>query len=153
MAAKRLSMRKLKEVLRLSALGHSDRVIARSLDIGRSTVQRYRHRAEEVELSWPAASELADSELAARLFPGSDPPDGTRPVPEWAEVDQELRRKGVTLELLWLEYKAAHSDGYQYSRFCDLYRQWKGTLDVVLRQGTGRARSCSSITRAIPRRL
>ena len=65
MAAKRLSMRKLKEVLRLSALGHSDRVIARSLDIGRSTVQRYRHRAEEVELSWPAASELADSELAA----------------------------------------------------------------------------------------
>ena len=137
MAAKRLSMRKLKEVLRLAALGHSDRVIAHSLDVGRSTVRRYRKRAEEVELVWPAAAELADSELAARLFPGSEPPDGSRPVPDWAQVDQELRRKGVTLELLWLEYKAAHGDGYQYSRFCDLYRQWKGTLDVVLRQEHG----------------
>jgi len=63
MTAKRLSMRKLKEVLRLAALGHSDRVIAHSLDIGRSTVRRYRKRAEEVELVWPSSADLADSEL------------------------------------------------------------------------------------------
>ena len=78
MAAKRLSMRKLKEVLRLRALGHSDRSIARSLNIGRSTVRRYRRRAEEMGLGWPEAASLAESELEARLFPPSDPTDGPR---------------------------------------------------------------------------
>ena len=134
MAAKRLSMRKLKEVLRLRGLGHSDRSIARSLNIGRSTVRRYRKRADEVGLSWPAAAELAESELEARLFPAPDPSNGPRPLPDWVQVHKELRRNGVTLELLWIEYKAVHPEGYQYSRFCDLYRQWRGTLDVVLRQ-------------------
>jgi len=137
MSAKRLSMRKLKEVLRLVALGHTDRGIAQSLDVARSTVRRYRKRAEEVELLWPAASELGERELAARLFPGSGSTGGPRPLPDWAEVHRELSRNGVTLELLWLEYKAAQVDGYQYSRFCDLYRQWRGTLDVVLRQAHG----------------
>lgn len=133
MAAKRLSMRKLKEVLRLVAQGHSDRTIARSLDIGRSTVCRYRTRAGEVGLDWPAVCELAESELTARLFPAPDAGSGPRPLPDWTHVRQELSRKGVTLDLLWLEYKAVHGDGYQYSRFCDLYRQWRGTLDLVLR--------------------
>jgi transposase len=137
MAAKRLSMRKLKEVLRLRALGHSDRSIARSLNVGRSTVRRYGKRAEEVGLRWPEAASLAESELEVRLFPSSDPPDGPRPLPDWAWVHKELRRDGVTLELLWIEHKAAQPDGYQYSRFCELYREWRGTLDVVLRQAHG----------------
>lgn len=137
MAAKRLSMRKLKEVLRLRALGHSDGSIARSLNIGRSTVRRYRRRAEGVGLSWPEASGLAESELEAKLFPPPEPTDGPRPLPDWDWVQRELRRDGVTLELLWIEYKAAHPDGYQYSRFCELYREWRGTLDVVLRQEHG----------------
>ena len=133
MAAKRLSMRKLKEVLRLAALGRSDRTITRSLDIGRSTVRRYRTRADEVGLGWAVVCELAESELTARLFPAPEAGGGPRPLPDWTQVRQELSRKGVTLDLLWLEYKAVHSDGYQYSRFCDLYRQWRGTLDLVLR--------------------
>ncbi len=98
MAAKRLSMRKLKEVLRLVALGHTDRGIAQSLDVARSTVRRYRKRAEEVELLWPAAAELGERELAARLFPGSGSTGGPRPLPDWAEVHRELSRNGVTLE-------------------------------------------------------
>ena len=58
-----------------------------------------------------------------------------RPEPDWARVHRELaRHKGVTLQLLWLEYREAHPDGYQYSRFCDRYREWRGRLDVVLRQ-------------------
>ncbi|MFQ5521931.1 MAG: IS21 family transposase, partial [Candidatus Methylomirabilia bacterium] len=130
-------MRKLKEVLRLRALGHSDGSIARSLNIGRSTVRRYRRRAEGVGLSWPEASGLAESELEAKLFPPPEPTDGPRPLPDWDWVQRELRRDGVTLELLWIEYKAAHPDGYQYSRFCELYREWRGTLDVVLRQEHG----------------
>ncbi len=148
MAAKRLSMRKLKEVLRLASQGHSDRVIARSVDIGRSTVRRYRSRAAEVGLEWPAVSELAESELRARLFPAPEGGVGPRPVPEWTQVHKELSRTGVTLELLWLEYRAVHADGYQYSRFCDLYRQWRGELDIVLRRTM--ARRCYLLGRAVP---
>ncbi len=134
MAAARLSMRKIKEVLRLRALGHTDRAIARSLDIGHSTVRRYRERAEEAGLSWPLPAELSESELEARFFPRPQPAEHARPLPEWKEVQHELRRSGVTLQLLWVEYKEANPDGYQYSQFCERYRQWKGTLDVVLRQ-------------------
>ena len=134
MAAKRLSMRKLKEVLRLGALGHSDRVIAQSLNVGRSTVRRYRRRADEAGLDWSAATELKESDIEARLFPPLDRSLRPRPLPDWEYVRKELGRDGVTLELLWLEYKAAHDDSYRYSRFCELYRAWRGTLDVVLRQ-------------------
>jgi transposase len=90
-----------------------------------------------VGLGWPEAADLAESELEARLFPPSDPSAGPRPLPDWEWVHRELRRDGVTLELLWVEHKAAHPDGYQYSRFCDLYREWRSTLDVVLRQEHG----------------
>lgn len=135
MPAKRLSMRKIKEVLRLRARGLSDREIARSLGIGRSTVRRFRKRAEEADLVWPLPEGLTDGALEARLFP-PHPPPGTheRPTPDWKTVHDELRRRGVTLQLLWLEYKEASPDGYQYSRFCDLFREWKGSIDPVLRQ-------------------
>jgi transposase len=136
MAAERLSMRKIKEVLRLSALGRSPGQVARSLDIGENTVRRYLRRAEEAGLGWPLEPELGDAALEARLFP--PPPSGgtTRPVPDWAEVQRELRRKGVTLQLLWLEYKAVHPEaGYQYTQFCEHYRRWRDRLDPVLRQG------------------
>ena len=115
MAAARLSMRKIKEVLRLRALGHTDRAIARSLDIGHSTVRRYRERAEGAGLSWPLPAELSESELEARLFPAPVPANHAQPLPEWKEIHRELRRKGVTLQLLWLEYKEAPPEGYQYS--------------------------------------
>ncbi len=134
MAAKRLSMRKLKEVLRQCALGHSDRVIAQSLNVGRSTVRRYRRRAMEAGLDWSAAVGLKESDIEGRLFPPLDRSLRTRPLPDWEYVRTELGRDGVTLELLWLEYKAAHDDSYRYSRFCELYRAWRSTLDVVLRQ-------------------
>ncbi len=61
-------------------------------------------------------------------------PTCERPVPQWSHVHKELRRKGVTLTLLWHEYKAAHPEGFQYSWFCDQYRAWTGKLDVVMRQ-------------------
>ena len=136
MAAQRLSMRKIEEVLRLRALGQTGRVIAQSLDIGHSTVRRYRERAEEAGLGWPLPAELSESELEARLFPPSPSAKQARPLPEWKEVQDDLgRRRGVTLQLLWVEYKGAHpDDGYQYSQFCERYRQWRKKLDVTMRQ-------------------
>jgi transposase len=132
----RLSMRKIREVLRLTwEAGLSARQIAESLQLARSTVGECLRRFRESGLPWPLPSELGDVALEQRLFP---PPvrglDRTRPRPDWARVHQELKRKGVTLALLWQEYKLTHPDGYQYSRFCDQYRAWVGRQDVVMRQ-------------------
>jgi len=135
MPAKRLSMRKIKEVLRLRAQGLSDREVARSVKVARTTVRRIRRRAEAAGLGWPLPDELTESALEAQLYP-PHPPPGIHPrqLPNWKYIHAELRRKGVTLQLLWLEYKEAHPDGYQYSRFCALFHQWKDALDPVLRQ-------------------
>jgi len=135
MAAERLSMRKIKEVLRLRALGQSPKAIAQSLGVGQNTVRRYVRRAEEAELGWPLPPDLGDAALEALLFPPPPTAGVARPVPDWAEVQRELRRKGVTLQLLWLEYKAVHPEtGYQYTQFCEHYHRWRDHLDPVLRQ-------------------
>jgi len=135
MAAERLSMRKIKEVLRLRAQGLSNRAIARSLKIPRTTVRRYSTRAQEAGLSWPLPEGLTESALEEHLFPPA-PPIGRheRAEPDWAYMYRELRRPGVTRQLLWLEYKEEHPDGFQYARFCGLFREWNGALDPVLRQ-------------------
>ena len=103
MAAKRLSMRKIKEVLRLKwEHGLSNRKIARSCSISRSTVAEYLRRAEEAGLSWPLPPELDEAELEKQLFPPPLVlPPGSRPLPDWSYIHRELRRKGVTLFLLW----------------------------------------------------
>ena len=82
-------------------------------------------------------AELSDSELEARLFPPPPSSSASRPLPDWASVHAELRRKrqtGVTLQLLWIEYKEANPDGLQYSQFAERYRRWRDGLDLVLRQ-------------------
>lgn len=129
-------MRKIKEVLRLKFESElTNRRIARSCGIGRPTVAEYLRRFEEAGLAWPAAAELDDATLERKLFPPPPwIPSSERAVPDWPHVHRELRRKGVTLALLWHEYKAAHPEGFQYSWFCDRYRAWAGRLDVVMRQ-------------------
>jgi len=128
-------MRKIKEVLRLAAQGLSDRGISRSLGVPRTTVRRYRTRAEAAGLTWPLPEDVAESALEARLFPPPGPvSQHVRPEPDWAHLHAELRRPHVTLQLLWAEYKATHLQGYQYSRFCQLYRSWTETLEPTLRQ-------------------
>lgn len=136
MSAERLSMRKIKEVLRLRwALGMSQRTIARSCGIGPTSVALYIRRAERAGLSWPLPSELGDVQLERLLFPPPlCVPASQRPLPDWAKVHQELRRKGVTLYLLWEEYQAEHQGGYGYSRFCELHGEWAARLDLVMRQ-------------------
>jgi len=92
-------------------------------------------RAKAAGLSWPLPDGLDDDALEALLFAKEPaPPTEARPLPGWDYVHRELRRKGVTLMLLWLEYKEVHPDGWDYSRFCFHYRAWQGHLDVVMRQ-------------------
>ena len=132
---KRLPMRKIRDALRLRANGLSMREIAASLGVGQSTLSDYLKRAARAGLVWPLPEALTDAALEAMLF---QPMGGaTRRVhaqPDWPTIHRELRRKDVTLALLWEEYRAVHPDGYGYSRFCELYRRWEGRLAPTMRQ-------------------
>jgi len=136
MAKRRLSVRKIKEVLRLHyEKGFSTRQIAKSLGIGRSTVQDYLDRAQRAGLNWSLAAELDETSLEHQLYPPVPcVAQEKRQMPSMEDLYQELKRKGVTLQLLWHEYKEANPDGYQYSRFCYYYQQWVKKLDLCLRQ-------------------
>jgi transposase len=129
-------MRKVREVLRLKFDGgQTNRRIARSCQISRPTVSDYLLRFEKAGLQWPDAAALDDVTLEQTLFPPLPlAPTAGRVVPDWGQVHRELRRKGVTLTLLWHEYKVAHPEGFQYSWFCDQYRAWTARLDAVMRQ-------------------
>ena len=131
----RSSMRPIREVLRQKwELGFSVRRIALSGGVSRPAVSNYLRRAESSGLSWPLPASLDDTQLERRLFPPLPPSRVPRPEPDWAAVHRELKRKGVTLQLLWDECKAAHSNGYQYSTFCLHFRRWRSRLDVGMRQ-------------------
>ena len=131
-------MRKVREVLRLYyAAGMSLRAIARSLKVSpavpaKAGMGKCIRRAEAQGLGWPLPDSLDDAGLERRLFPA--PRGKPRPVPRWSEVHRGLRGKGVTLALLWEEYKAVPPEGLQYSWFCEQYRAWASKLDVVMRQ-------------------
>lgn len=128
-------MRKVREILRLKwELGLGLRDVARSVAISHSTVLGLIHRAEAAGLSWPLPEDLDDERLEALLYPGEPSGEQRRPELDMERIHQELRRKGVTLQLLWLEYKREHPDGYQYSQFCSRYNQWLGRQDTALRQ-------------------
>ena len=131
----RTSMRKIREVLRLKyACGLTNRQIAKTRAMGRTAVADYLRRAHNAGLGWPLPEGLDDAELEQRLFPPVGISAAPRPRPDCAYLHRELRRKGVTLFLLWEEYRAVHPEGYQYSRFCDLYRAWAGKLKLSMRQ-------------------
>jgi transposase len=131
----RIDMRKIREVLRL-ALGEelSRRQASAASGVPLTTVNDYLRRAASAGLKWPLPGELDDAGLEALLYPPAAPSVVSRPAPDWDRVHKELRRKGVTLQLLWVEYREACPDGYGYSQFANLYRQWRGTIDVTMRQ-------------------
>src|SRR5207244_4784078 len=136
MPAERLSMRKVREVLRLKyACRASERVIARSMGIGRTAVAEYIRRAAVIGITWPIPAELDDTALERKLFaPAGFNPPHSKPLPDWGRMHAELRRRGVTLALLWEEYRASEPDGYGYSRFCDLYGEWRRGITATMRQ-------------------
>ena len=127
MPGERLSMRKIREVLRLRfAQGLSQRAISESLRLSTGAVNGYLNRARLAGLKWPLPDDLDDGQLETLLYlPPPDVAAERRPVPDWAVVHRELRRPNVTLALLWEEYRNGPGgrDGFGYSWFCDLYRE------------------------------
>ena len=137
MAAKRLKMNRLKEILRLSLeRGLSQRKVARALRVGNGTVSEYLGRARAAGVGWPLPAELEDEERleAAVLGAAKAPKEGGREKPDVKWIHAELRRVGVTLSLLWQEYLAANPEGYQYSQFCEIYRRYRRRLAPTMRQ-------------------
>ena len=119
-------MRRIKEVLRLKeGLGLSDTAVSRSVRIARSTVKEYLDRAAAAGLTWETASGLSEEELDRRLFAAPDTRLSARPLPDWEAVERELRGRGVTLRLLWLEYLGQHPEGYRYTQFCGHFHAWQ----------------------------
>jgi transposase len=125
MAQERLTLRKIREILRLQEAGLSNRAIARACKISNSTVGEYLRRAQIAGLHWPLPEGLSEDELFQKLFPSSSRASTSeRPLPNWETVREELKKKGVTLKLLWIEYRDKHPGGYGYTQFCDYYRNW-----------------------------
>ena len=134
MPARRLLMRKIREVLRLRhEQGLSHQAVARACGVGVGTVNRYLRRAASCGVGWPLPAALDDAALEARLFPRAVPVR-ERVRPDCAHIHRELKRDGVTLQLLWEEYAQVHPDGYRYTQFCEIYRQWSRRLRPSMRQ-------------------
>ena len=136
MPAKReLSMRQLRHLLRLHHDGVSAREIGRRLGVARSTIQDNLKRATAAGLAWPLAEDVTDEALELRLFgrAGVETGQRRRVEPDWAALARELKRPGVTMMILWEEYREAYPEAYGYSRFYDLLRRFERRLTPLMR--------------------
>jgi len=140
-ARPRVAMRKIKDVLRLS---HGERLsrrqVSASLGIPLTTVNDHLVRARRAGLSWPLPDDMDDTALERALFPPTAPSNVARPLPDWGHVHKELKRKGVTLQLLWIEYRETHPEGLGYSQFFNVYRAWRKTTRRPFPRVGGRSR-------------
>lgn len=129
-------MRKIRDVLRLThALGMSRRLAGEATGIGKSAVGDYVRRAAIAGIGWPIPDEIDDAELERRLFPPMDAAASVaRSEPDWAHVHAEMKRRGVTLALLWQEYRGDHPQGFAYSWYCESYGGWKKRISPTMRQ-------------------
>src|SRR5260370_10176399 len=136
MPAGRVAMGRVRGVLRLGFAGISKHEMAGRRGLAESTVRETMARFKATGLNWPLPDSVTDSELEAKLYKNAGTRQGHRrhAEPDWVCIHRELRRKHVTLSILWDEYIEQHPDGYRYSRFCELYRAWEGTLSVTMRQ-------------------
>jgi transposase len=129
-------MRKFKEVLRLKYEHElTNRKIAKSCAMSHVTVGKYLTLAEKAGIAWPLPDDIDDGELERRLYQKVERSATQKPaMPPMEQLFKELKRKHVTLQLLWYEYKQDNPDGYQYSYFCELYHKWRKGLDISMRQ-------------------
>jgi len=128
-------MRKVREVLRLKhVLGLSYRKISEATGVGKTQVAEYARRAEAAGIRWPVPEGIDDVELERRLFPVLGDGGRARPAIDWPTIQYELKRRGVTLLLLWQEYLAEQPTGYSYTRFCELHKIWRQTISATMRQ-------------------
>ena len=136
MATERLPMRTIREILRQKwQLGRSNRAVARSVGLSVGAIGGTLHRARAAGLdTWAAVEAVADDVLETRLYHRRDGGARARPRPDCAAIHTERRQPGVTLQLLHLEYLERHPDGYQYTQYCELYRQWLRRRGLTMRQ-------------------
>jgi transposase len=135
MATERLSMRNVREILRLKwVVKLSHRQIARSVGLSSAAVAKTVSRANAGKLTWEQVAALDEEVLEQRLYGPKLPSTAERPLPDWAYIHAERRRVGVTLELLHFEYLQQHPDGYRYTAFCDHYREWLKKRRLTMRQ-------------------
>jgi transposase len=127
MPAERIGMRDAREIIRLKFSGVSTHEIARWLGMARSTVRETLKRADVAGLAWPLPEDMTDEALEAALYASRRSKRGHRRIvePDWASVHRELKRKHVTLLILWDEYIAANSGGYSYSRYVAARVMWR----------------------------
>jgi hypothetical protein len=144
-------MRKIRDMLRLTAAGMSSRKIAASLSIGGTTVVDCLRRARAVGLGWPLPEDLSDVALEARLFPASmalAAIKSRRPQADWPAIHRELKRPGVTLQLVWEEHRAAHPEGYGLAGSASCFVPGRGGCRRPCGRVMSPARSCSSTMQA-----
>lgn len=127
-------MRNIREVLRKKiVVGLSNRSIAKSCSIARSSVSKYLERAKEAGLTWLKIEEMSDEELEL-IVDHKKAAKEAHAMPDWSYIHKELKKKSVTLQLLWDEYKSENTNGYQYSQFCQNYQNWRLVLDLPMHQ-------------------
>jgi transposase len=149
-------MRQVREVLRLKFVGGVPiREIARRIRVAASTVRATIKRFQAAGLTWPLSEEMTDAVLEAKLFADAGTKQGHRRQvePDRASIHRELKRKHVTLSILWDEYVERNPEGYRYSRFCERYRSWEGKLSVTDAPDPCGWRQCRRLRPAMPCRL
>lgn len=121
-------MIRYREILRLTALGISQRSIAGSVGCSKTTVQEVQRKAATRRLEWPLSDEMGDEAIRARLYPPQDRSDASKAEIDHEWVQREMGRRGVTMTLLWSEYAeravAAGRTPYMYSSFCHRHQRW-----------------------------
>jgi transposase len=130
-------MKKIREVMRLKwECGCSHRAIGKSIKVSDSTVSDCLRRARDAGLSWPLPDDLTDDQLEKKLYSPIRHRIGEekRGKIDWPYIHKELKRKHVTLRVLWFEYREKYPQGIGYSRFCDVYREWRQPLAVWMHQ-------------------
>ena len=131
-----MTMKAIQEVLRLHAAGLSQRQIARACGLSKGAVGKYLQRAMEAQVVWPLPEGMEVLALQRLLQPARLPVDTGFVTPNFAMIHVEMRRKGMTMQLLWEEYVTGHEGqkAYHYTRFCTLYRAWNDRLKRSMRQ-------------------
>ncbi len=130
-------MKDIRRVIRLSQQGGlSTRQIAKALNISRSTISDYLRRYKQSDLKLASIDGLNDSQIYALLFPVKADTERKhqKPLPDFSNIHTELKRRYMTRQLLWEEYRQAYPDGYGYTQFCQLYKDWSKSLTVSMRQ-------------------
>ncbi len=130
-------MRQVREILRMKhEAGLAVREIARRSGVPRRTVRALLERCAARGLGWPISPDVSEADLEGLMVreAGAKAGGRRRHEPDWAAIHKELKRKHVTLQILWDEDIEHYPDGYRYSRFCEIYRQWAAKLSLSMRR-------------------